>query len=354
MEDNTIIVLPGQITASKTGLIFNDEISYSDWESLGSKLQHIEGAVHWWIGDWLNYGEKNYGEIYSQALDQTGYDYSTLKHDKWVSGRIELCRRRHKLNLSIHEEVASLEPDDQDYLLEMAETNDWKRNDMRQQIKAYQRKKLIEARILSDIDFTDTKLILGDMNLIGNELENNSIDFILTDPPYKEEYINCWDNLSKLASRVLKPSGFLIAYSGQLHIPEVIQKLSSTGLQYYWTMCLIHNGGSNLINSRSVLCGWKPLFIFQKEPFHKIEFVDVIQGTGREKDFHEWAQAIGELDYIIDKFTIPGDLILDPFAGSGTTLIAAKKNNRRSIGIEIDETNYKIALSRLDDELSER
>ena len=226
-----------------------------------------------------------------------------------------------------------------------------KREERKQDIQD-ERKKLIEDREISGLKFDGVSLILGDMNIVGKNLQDNSIDLILTDPPYPGEFISCWDSLAELAVKVLKPSGFLIAYSGQLHIPEVLQKLNIQGIQYYWTMCLIHNGGNQFIHPRNVSCGWKPLFIFQKEPFKRNSFYDVIQGSGREKELHDWAQATGELDYIIDKFTIEGDLILDPFAGSGTTLLAAKKNNRRSIGIEIDEVNYKIALSRLEDELS--
>ena len=53
------------------------------------------------------------------------------------------------------------------------------------------------------------------------------------------------------------------------------------------------------------------------------------------------------LEYLIDKSTHPGDLILDPCAGSGSTLAAAVNRKRRVVGVEIDQTYYNRAMSRM-------
>ncbi len=67
---------------------------------------------------------------------------------------------------------------------------------------------------------------------------------------------------------------------------------------------------------------------------------DIIQGTGSEKGLHEWQQAEGEMKEILEKFTKPNNLILDPFGGSGTTAISCLKNNRRCFIIEKEKEDF--------------
>jgi len=57
------------------------------------------------------------------------------------------------------------------------------------------------------------------------------------------------------------------------------------------------------------------------------------------------------LRYIIESITEPGDVILDPFMGSGTTCVAAKQTGRKYIGIEYDENFYNLAKSRIEQEM---
>jgi len=217
-------------------------------------------------------------------------------------------------------------------------------HNVRKKKKEEERKKQSEEgkSLKLDIDFR-----LGDFEEVLADIPDNSIDCIITDPPYPREYIECWSKLSRFAAKKLKNNGFCIAYSGQLNLPEVIKRMSEH-LNYYWMFSLLHTGSRQLINARNVFCGWKPLLVFQNG-FKKFEtpMDDFIIGSGREKGQHDWQQAIDELTPIIEKFTKPGDLIIEPFAGGGTIIIAANKMNRNIIAAEIEEDIYNIAKSRI-------
>ena len=92
-----IISLSGGVQATKVGLVFNNGLLFDEWQDIGTRLGKIEGAVHWWIGDWLNYGESKYGETYAQAMDETGFDYGTLADDKWIANQYQISERSENL-----------------------------------------------------------------------------------------------------------------------------------------------------------------------------------------------------------------------------------------------------------------
>ena len=66
----------------------------------------------WAIGDWLNYGERSYGEMYKPAADVTGYSEETCRKAKWVSSQYETGIRIPNLSFGHHRIVAALPPTD--------------------------------------------------------------------------------------------------------------------------------------------------------------------------------------------------------------------------------------------------
>ena len=75
--------------------------------------------------------------------------------------------------------------------------------------------------------------------------------------------------------------------------------------------------------------------------------------NGKVKNNHPTIKSIKLMEYFIDLITPPENykkdfVILDPFCGSGTTLLAAKKRDVNAIGIELDEDYFKIAQERLE------
>ena len=195
-------------------------------------------------------------------------------------------------------------------------------------------------------------IIVNDITFINDdfrnvEIENNSIDLIITDPPYPSEYLPLWNDLGKFAFEKLKAGGFLVAYSGQYHLPTVINSLSNH-LNYYWTFCLYHKGTTQIINARNIICRWKPILIFYKEPLQKniITMQDYIESEQREKDGHKWQQSESGVRKLIEVFSKPGDKILDPFMCAGTFPIVAKELKREAIGIEINKDSFSLAKER--------
>ena len=210
------------------------------------------------------------------------------------------------------------------------------------------RKKKRDINIKEKIRIGKTKEINidfrhGDFENVLHDIPDGSIDCIITDPPYPHEFIECWTKLSRFAKRVLKPNGFCIAYSGQMYLPEVMNRMNEH-LDYYWTFCLQHVGDTQIVNGVNIICKWKPILVFQngKKKNNKTITDFVISGV-KEKGDHDWQQSKSGMSYIVEMFTDPEEIICEPFAGSGTTIIVAKELNRNIVAAEIDEDTYNLA-----------
>jgi len=178
----------------------------------------------------------------------------------------------------------------------------------------------------------------GDFREVLADLPDRSVDIILTDPPYTQEYLPLWDDLGAFAARVLKPTGVLLAYSGQLHLPQVIAMLTQH-LRWWWMCAIQHTGASGYIvaGGRRIINDWKPLLILtpRDAPPLNAQFNDLIEGGGRQKELHNWEQSTDEAVRILQTFGNPDALVVDPFAGSGSFGRAALQAGMRFIGAEI-------------------
>jgi len=67
------------------------------------------------------------------------------------------------------------------------------------------------------------QLIHGDIAEVGFQIKDNSINWIITDPPYSKEYLPLIETLAIFSSRTLKPGGSLLCMIGQSYLPEVIE-----------------------------------------------------------------------------------------------------------------------------------
>jgi len=185
MDNESVIELSslvsGKATLSQTGLQIDESVTFLEWEQIGTVLFALEKTIHFAIGDWINFGEHRYGEMYAQALEIATYSYETLRIDTYVANRVKLLRRRNNLSWSHHREVASLEQDKQDYYLDLAERNGLDRNELRGQIKQDRNRELLlkpGGGIVNDpmIHYGRAEAMI----MIGDE----TVDLIITSPPY--------------------------------------------------------------------------------------------------------------------------------------------------------------------------
>jgi DNA modification methylase len=188
----------------------------------------------------------------------------------------------------------------------------------------------------------------GDMKMALRDVPDGSVDLVYTDPPYLAAYLHTYEDLSRLASRILKDDGVLVAYAGKYFLPTIHQYLGAY-LDYHWQIDLIHSGVAGRLNKRFIRCGSKPLLVYVKKGRNPREvwIDDVLQGTGREKQLHPWQQSEAEATQLMKKLTRPGDLVVDPFLGSGTFAAAAVKLGRQFIGCDVDEKAVATTRRRL-------
>lgn len=188
-------------------------------------------------------------------------------------------------------------------------------------------------------------LRLGDLRAVLADVDDASVDAVITDPPYPREYLPLFGDLAVLADRVLTKDGVLVVMSGQTHLPDVFGLLAG-GRPYRWTCAVLTEGPGYVSHPRRIQSSWKPVLVFGGGP----RVGDVVRSTGTDanaKSLHRWGQDYGAFHEIVERFTKPGHTVLDPFMGSGTTLLAAHALGRHAIGCDIDQAAVATARERL-------
>lgn len=141
LEQSSILKL-ACAKVEKNGLVIKEGLEPKEWidgvvKPLRDLIDTMHGSALWWWGDALAYGERKYGEMYTQALEQSDYNYGTLRNAKLVSERIELSRRHDNLSWSHHAEVALTIEDknERTQWLKRAEKEGLSKSDLRKAIR---------------------------------------------------------------------------------------------------------------------------------------------------------------------------------------------------------------------------
>ena len=162
---------------------------------------------------------------------------------------------------------------------------------------------------------------------------------MITDPPYGKDWLPQWDELGRFAADVLQDGGFLIPHCGIHSIDQVIAALAKH-LTYQWFISSYwtHSANTQYLQRQVILSKWRPIPVFSKgKPSFHGGFCDTIHVGVPEKEYHDWQQPLAVFEQLIEDFTQPGDLVVDPCGGAFTAAVACDRLKRRFIGCDIDE-----------------
>jgi ParB-like chromosome segregation protein Spo0J len=199
----------------------------------------------------------------------------------------------------------------------------------------------------------DVDIRHGDFREVLDSIEPRSVDAIITDPPYPQEYWPLYGDLGVLAARVLKPNGVLAVMIGTR-----LEMLDNVDGQIGRHMRRRHRGIYLTPGQRwrdqveHVATGYKPILIYAHPDADDVRWIndDVFTSSGtREADqrFHHWGQSEAGFADLIRGLTEPGQLVVDPFLGGGTTAVVCRDLGRRFIGCDIDAAHVATSRERV-------
>lgn len=206
-------------------------------------------------------------------------------------------------------------------------------------------------------DFID-KIVMGDALCLIKKIPDVSIDTILTDPPYgiiksgieNSRSLDTFYKILPECYRVLKPNSFFVTFFSTKRLPDIFK---NNPFDYFWQFVLYCPNGS--VRSPIGFTKFMSCFVFKKgNPrlyrWNKDIFVDTpSKMIEPDEGFinHPSPKPKQFIKELLSMLTKEGDLVLDPFMGSGSTAMACKMLNRRFAGFEIKKDFCQIAESRL-------
>jgi site-specific DNA-methyltransferase (adenine-specific) len=179
-------------------------------------------------------------------------------------------------------------------------------------------------------------------------LRRKSVNLILTDIPYSQDFLPELDDLGKFAADVLVDGGLFISFVGQYHLDRYFQSFGRH-LAYRWTLASTWDRDSNLIHPLGISSRWKPILLYSKGPYRRTtgRRSDLLHMVRKEKELHDWQQPGAIIEELIKNFSDPKDLVCDPCGGGFTTALACRNLSRRFVGCDIAEECVAMGQERL-------
>jgi site-specific DNA-methyltransferase (adenine-specific) len=385
------------VDAERLSLTFDPRTPYEEWEKDTRALLDLARGIQWLAGDALAFGEAAFGERASQVLDPDRYSWESVSRMARTSKAIPPGRRRAGVSYSVHAEVAALPPPQQEALLDHAEEHRSTEAEVRVLARRSRRRLERAAHDGRPVPAVDPSLgvRLGVADARRLPLSDATADLVVTSPPYGVEVAYRADGSGDVAAdgwagfmgewlaeayRVTKPHGRLA-----LNVPldtarggprptyalAVLAALA-VGWAYHGTIVWWENNttkGDRALGS--VDSAARPYHVSQVEMiglFSKgawgpsssnpddIEHAEweaagrgpwVFAGEGRAWEGRPAAFPVELPRRLIRYLSRRGDLVLDPFLGSGSTAVAASEAGRRCLGFDLDPAAIASSARRL-------
>lgn len=186
-----------------------------------------------------------------------------------------------------------------------------------------------------------------------NKLPEKSINMIFTDPPYFEESIYLYEEIAKLAEKVLTDNGLCVVYTPVYYLGRVIIDMSKY-LDYFWQVIVSqewHNTDT-ATKQYGMIHKHRPVLIFSRKGIKPKPIgepsTDLKKPSKPSKEWHPWQQDIETPKSLMKTFLSKGNIVLDCCVGGGTTLAVAKELGFNYLGFDIDKEAVNSTLNRLD------
>lgn len=213
--------------------------------------------------------------------------------------------------------------------------------------------------LFPEVAMPDNTVIHGDCVQVMAGLPSESVDFVLTDPPYICGYRDrqgrtiAGDTSSEWLEpafreiyRLMKPDTLCISFYGWVSTEAFLAAWQAAGFRRvgHIVFCKQHTSRSGLFRSMHecayVLAKGRP-------PLPAQPMSDVSGWVYTDNKLHPTQKPVEALEPLVRTYCPAGGLVLDPFCGSGSTLVAAKACGRRYLGIELDATHIATARARV-------
>ena len=214
------------------------------------------------------------------------------------------------------------------------------------------------------------KVIQGDCLEVMKDMPDKCVDLVLTDPPYGMDYqssrrtdkyekiendvdLGWFPDFAKETYRILKNNTHAYIFCNDYAISLFRTELERVGFQTKRTLVWVKNNHTS--GDLEGDYGNKTEFLLfvhkgRRELNGKRE-TNVLNFARSNTDYHPTQKPVELCSFLLDKSTIPEEIVFDPFMGGGSTLIASKQLNRKYIGIELSQKYCDIANERLAQDL---